>query len=130
MRLWEGTVSALAYQDFALRREARADNKFLIPFPKERATRDPVTLHRVYELQARPTGAVEISKLSGLRGLEILMQNVYRLTLAEYIGRKPAAFAVCAAAARQIPVFCFSRPIAFTAFEDGLDVLEKHIFNV
>jgi hypothetical protein len=43
------------------------------------------------------------------------------------MGHKPAAFALCAAAARDIPVFRFSRPLGFDVLDKGVEFLEHHL---
>ena len=53
------------------------------------------------------------------------MQNIYRLNLAERLGYKPHVFTVCAAAARDVPVFQFSRPLDFDALSQSIELLEK-----
>jgi hypothetical protein len=58
------------------------------------------------------------------------MQNVYRLELAERMGLKAGAFMVCAAAAREVPVFRFTRPLGFEALEATINFLEAHLANV
>jgi hypothetical protein len=68
-----------------------------------------------------------VNRLHGAAAIEVLMQNVYRLGLAEQMGFKPAAFILCAAAARRVPVFRFSRPMGFDALREGIDLLEGHL---
>jgi hypothetical protein len=55
------------------------------------------------------------------------MQNIYRLDTAESMGYKPAVFAVCAAVARDVPVFRFSRSLDFSALEETVAILEDHL---
>jgi hypothetical protein len=69
----------------------------------------------------------EERQVRGASAIELLMQNVYCLSLAPYMGRKPEVFAVCAAIARLVPVFQFSRPLPFEALHKGIDVLEDHL---
>ena len=71
-----------------------------------------------------------MSRLQGASAVEVLMQNVYRLRLAERLGYKPHAFMVCAAAARNVPVFRLSRPKHFHALEETIEVLEDHLRGV
>src|SRR5262249_4375351 len=59
--------------------------------------------------------------------VEVLMQNVYRLGLAERLGYKHHVFRVCAAVARYVPVFRFSRPKDFIVLEDTVEFLEDHL---
>ena len=58
------------------------------------------------------------------------MQNVYRLDLAERLGYKPHAFIVCAAMARGVPVFRFSRPLGFDVLNQTVEVLENHLWDM
>jgi hypothetical protein len=62
--------------------------------------------------------------------MEVLMTNIYRLGLAEHMGFKPAAFVICAATARDVPVFRFSRPMAFNALHEGVGLLEDHLRDI
>jgi hypothetical protein len=43
------------------------------------------------------------------------------------MGRKPAMFFVCAAAAKDVPVFRFSRPLGLNSLREAVDVLEDHL---
>jgi hypothetical protein len=65
--------------------------------------------------------------LQGAEVIEVLMQNVYGLGLAERMGFKPAAFALCAAVARDVPVFRFSRPLGFNVLREGMELLGDHL---
>ena len=108
-------------------REMHGYNKYFIPV---RAPQNPIEsrrLRRVYELQAAPDGATSVTRLQGAAAIEVLMQNVYRLGLAERLGYKPHAFGVCAAAARDVPVFRFSRPLGFDVLSPCIDLLEDHL---
>jgi hypothetical protein len=87
-------------------------------------------LERVYELHDAVSGPTKlITRLKGAAALEVLMRNVYRLGLAERLGCKHHAFRVCAAAARQVPVFRFSRPKDFNALGATVELLENHLRN-
>jgi hypothetical protein len=81
----------------------------------------------VYELHSAADGVIEVTRLQGATAVEVLMQNVYRLGLAERSGYKPNAFTVCAAAARNVPLFRLSRPKHFDALEETIGFLEEHI---
>jgi hypothetical protein len=68
-----------------------------------------------------------ITRLQGVAALEILMQNVYRATLAEYLGRRADLFVTCAAAAPEIPIYRFSRPMGFHLLPEAIELLEEHL---
>jgi hypothetical protein len=58
------------------------------------------------------------------------MQNVYASKFAERLGYKPRAFIACAAAARNVPVFRFSRPWDFAALSQSIELLESHLRDI
>ena len=86
-------------------------------------------LRRVYQLDAAPNGTTEVTRLQGAAAVKVLMQNIYRLNLAEHLGYKPHAFMVCAAAARDVAVFRFTRLLGFEALDQGIELLENHLGN-
>ena len=131
IRLWEDAMAILGCYGPEAERELRGWNKYLIPVRPPRNPLEPRRLRRVYELRATPDGgAASVTRLQGAAAIEVLMQNVYRLGLAEYMGYKPAAFVVCAAAARDVPVFRFSRPFGFSTLREGIECLENHLRDV
>jgi hypothetical protein len=58
------------------------------------------------------------------------MQNIYRVAIAERMGRKAKLFVTCAAAAQEVPVYRFSRPLGFQILPDVLKVLEEHLHEL
>jgi hypothetical protein len=131
LRLWEDAMTVLGCNGPGVEREYRGYNKYLIPVRPPRLPLQPRRLRRVYQLHASQDGGpAAINRLSGIAALESLMTNVYRLELAERMGFKPAAFVICAAVAREVPVFRFSRRLGFDALHDGIESLEDHLLNI
>jgi hypothetical protein len=131
IRLWEDAIKALDCEGPGVEREFRGYNKFLIPLRPPRTPNEPRPLRRIYQLDVAPDGdRASVNRVQGATAVEVLMQNVYRLGLAEYMGHKPAAFVVCSAAARDVPVFRFSRPMGFDALHKGVDFLENHMRDI
>ena len=110
VRLWEDAMAALGCRSAGVEREMRGYNKHLITIGPAANSMKPRRLRRVYALHAElDAGSAKVSQIRGSGALEVLMSNIFRLGLAERMGYKPAAFSVCAAAAREVPVFRFSR---------------------
>ncbi len=131
IRLWEDALAVLGCDGPGVEREFRGYNKYLIPVGPPRNPLQPRRLRRVYDLDTASEGsAASVSRLYGAAAVEVLMQNVYRLGLAEHMGCKPAVFVVCAAAARDVLVYRFSRPLGFDALREGVDFLEDHLRDV
>lgn len=131
IRLWEDAIAALGCEGPGIERELRGYNKYLIPIHPSPCPTESRNLRRVYQLRAMSNGVnPNIQPLHGAAVIEILMQNVYRLELAEYMGQKPAAFRVCAAVARNVPVFRFNRPMGFDVLQQGIDFLEAHLRDI
>ena len=108
-------------------RELRGYNKFLIPTQSPPHPESP-RLQRIYQLCAAPKGdPASVNRLQGAGAVEVLIQNVYRLGLAERVGQKPAAFLVCATTARNVRVFRFSRAMGFDILPQGVKLLEDHM---
>jgi hypothetical protein len=128
IRLWEDAVHALGFKGSGVEREFRGYNKYLVPVRPPDDPFAPRRLRRIYQLGVVPAGTTaNLTQVQGAAAVEILMQNIYCAPYAEVMGRKPAAFAFCAAIARQVPVFRFSRPLGFDVLCKGLDVLEDHL---
>ena len=131
LRLWEDAMKALGWYGQNVERELRGYNKYLIPLPSPTNPEAPRRLRRVYQLEPAPAGnRASITRLRGATAVEVLMQNIYRLDLAEHMGRKLDAFMVCAAAAEDVPVFRFTRSLQFAALPEAIDVLEYHLRDV
>lgn len=131
IRLWEDAVTALGCNGPGVEREFRGYNKYLIPVPPPKAPFASRRLRRIYHLNAALSGdAASINRVRGASAIELLMQNVYRMSLAEFMGRKADAFAICAAIAAQIPVFQFRRPLGFDVLREGIDILEDHLRDI
>jgi hypothetical protein len=127
IRLWEDAVYALGYDGPGVEREMHGYNKYFVPVRTPRSPLKHRRLRRIYELCPAHDGAIEVTRLRGATAIEVLMQNVYRLSLAERLGYKAHAFFVCAAAARNIEVFRLSRPKHFNALAQTIGVLEDHM---
>jgi hypothetical protein len=129
MRLWEDAVMALGFGGSGLEKETRGRHKYIIPSPLSRDPLKPSRLRRVYRLDPALNGCTSFSaeRVRGSAAIEILLQNIYRLSLAELLGYKSASFIVCGVAARDVSVFRFTRPFQFEHFEQGIDFLEKHL---
>lgn len=131
IRLWEDAIAALGYEEAAVERELRGYNKYLLPVLSPPNPIEPRHLRRVYQLDDAPDGSTpSVNRLYGASAVEVLMQNVYRLEFADYMGFKPAAFIACAAVARDVPVFRFSRPRGFNTLRQGLEFLEDHLRDI
>jgi hypothetical protein len=130
IRLWEDAVCALGYEGPGIEREMHGYNKYFVPVKSPRSPLRRRRLRRVYQLYPAPDGAIEVTRLQGATAVEVLMQNVYRLGLAERSGCKPNAFSVCAAAARNVLLFRLSRPKHFDALEETIGFLEEHIRQI
>ena len=131
LRLWEDALAALDCDQPGIEREFRGLNKYLVPTQPIRNPQNPRRLQRVYQLAAAADGdPTTITRLQGAATVEVLMQNIYRVAIAERMGRKANLFVTCAAAAREVPVYRFSRPLGFQILPDVLKVLEEHLHEL
>lgn len=131
IRLWADAIGALGYDPKTVEREFRGLNKFILPVAARNNPEEPRRLCRVYQLESAGEGEpVGIERVEGAPTIELLMPNVYRLTLAEYMGAKPTIFSVCATVARQIPVYRFRRQLGFDALPSAIACLEAHLADV
>src|SRR5262249_17345639 len=129
IRLWEKAVYALGCYSPGVEQEMHGFNKYFIPIRPPRSPSKCRPLHRVYQLEAAPEGVIEVSRLRGAAAVDAFIQNVYQSRLAKQLGYTPHVFTICAEAARNVPVFRFSRPRDFGALAAGIEVLEDHIRN-
>jgi hypothetical protein len=131
LRLWEDAMTALGCNSTGMERIWQGFEKYFIPVRPPKNPLQPRRLRRVYQLHATSTrDSAGIIRLHGAEAMEALIQNVYRLNLAEMMGYKPAAFAVSAAIAREIPIFRFSRPWGFDILRDGVTLLRDHLHDI
>jgi hypothetical protein len=130
VRLWEDAMAALGCGGAGVEREMRGYNKYFVPVGHAPNSMKPRCLRRVYALHAAAgAGVAKMTRIRGAAALEILMQNIFRLGLAERMGYKPAAFSACAAAAREVPVFRFSRRLEFSLLDETVEFLEHHLLT-
>jgi hypothetical protein len=128
LRLWEDAIVALGCNRAGAEAVWRGWDKYFIPIPRPRNPTAPRHLRRVYQLHAASDGdGAGVIRLNGAAAVEVLIHNIYRLDLAEYMGFKRAAFNVCAAVARHVQVFRFSRPMGLQALREGVEFLEDHL---
>jgi hypothetical protein len=128
IRLWEDSLDALKYRRQGVEQEARGSKKYILPLSPAQNPIKSSRLRIIYQLHAAlDNGPAYVKRLQGASAIEVLMQNIYKLGLADQMGYKPAAFVVCATMARQIPVFRFSRPMSFDVMRKGVEVLEDHM---
>ena len=126
IRLWEDAAAALGF--IGAERESHGLNKYLVPVPQPGSPFASRRLQRIYHLNRFPLcRTATVSQVRGAAAVELLMQNVYRLSLAEYMGRKPVLGAICAAIAGQIPIFQFSQSIGFDTLQENIEILEDHL---
>jgi energy-coupling factor transporter ATP-binding protein EcfA2 len=125
IRLWEDAAAALGF--IGTERESHGFNKYLVPVPQPESLFVSRRLQRIYHLNRVPfRRTATVSQVRGAAAIELLMKNVYRLSLAEYMGRKPALVAICAALAGQIPIFQLSQSIGFDTLRENIKILEDH----
>jgi hypothetical protein len=128
LRLWEDAMVALGCDQPGIAREFRGYNKYLIPLLPAQNPQNARRLRRVYQLETAAEGdRPSITRLQGAAAVEVLMQNIYRATMAEHMGRKANLFVTCAAAAREVAIYRFSRPLGFHALHEVVDALEEHL---
>jgi len=131
IRLWEDAMTALGREGPGVEPVWQGWNKYFIPMHPQRNPMKARRLRRIYQLHAAPDDSLpNVNRLQGFPAIEVLMQNIYQLGLAERMGFKPAAFIHCAAAASRVPVFRFSRPMSFHALCEGIDLLEAHMCDI
>ena len=96
IRLWPDALDALEYDRSAAERELRGYNKFLVPVTPPKESFAPRRLLRVYQLAASSAEEMpSVVQLQGAKSIELLVPNVYRLTLAEYLGFCPPTVFFC-----------------------------------
>ena len=127
IRLRKDVMAALGFDSPGIERVMRGCNKYFVPV---RPPRNPIQsrpLRRVYQLHRAPSGVAEINRLRGAAAVESLIQNVYPPGLAARLGYQSHVLTVCAAVARDVPVFRLSRPRDLAALDQGIALLENHL---
>lgn len=131
IRLWQEALEGLGMTSRSFTREFRGSNKYLVPLPTPKDPLKPRRLRAVYKLEKideehPPT----IARVRGAKAIEMLVPNVYRLTLANSLGCTSAIFAFCASLARETPVYQFHRTLSFEKMSDTIRFLENHFLDV
>src|SRR5262249_2551551 len=85
IRLWEDAWAALGYEGLEVEREMHGCNKYFVPIHPPRNPVESRRLRAVYQLQPA-RGVTRMTCLHGAAAVEALLQNVYRLGLAECLG--------------------------------------------
>ena len=130
IRLWEDAKTALGLNAPGTKRATPGRDKYVVPV---RPPQNPIgarPLRRVYQLHCAADDVIKVTRLRGAEAVEVVMQNIYPPGLAEHLGYQTHVFTVCAAVAREVPVFRFSRPRDFAAFDRGIECLERHLRTV
>jgi energy-coupling factor transporter ATP-binding protein EcfA2 len=125
--LWDDSMTALGFDGAGVERELHRYKKYFVPVRSPRNPTQSRPLRRVYQLNRVPHGVAEITRLRGADAVEVLMQNVYPPRLAHQQCYQSHVFRVCAATARDVPVFRLDRPWNFASFNQGIDLLENHL---
>ena len=114
IRLWEDALTELGFDPQSVSREVRAYDKFLLPVSTPKDVHAPRSLSRIYRLsRIRPGRKKSIKRIPGALAIEPMLQNVYRFSMAERMGQRPAVFEFCADVAARVPIYDFNRPIEF-----------------
>jgi len=128
IRLWEDARAALGFDGPEVEQELHG--KYFVPV---RPPRNPIQarpLRGVYQLHRARNGVAEVTRLQGADAVQVLMQNVYPSDFVAALGYQSRVFTVCTAAARDVPVFRFSRPQNFADLDQGTDLLESHLRGI
>ena len=128
IRLWDSAMDGLNYNKQGVERELRGFDKFLIPFEGRQDAARPMRLAAIYRLEtAFSDSQPYIDRLKGMAAFEAILQNTYRLQLAEAMGRRQQVFEFCKQIAGEVPVFQLSRPMNFEMLGKVLDLVENHL---
>jgi hypothetical protein len=125
IRLLEDTRAALGFP--AVQQESQRHGKYFIPVNEPKNPMRSRPLRGVYQLHRIPNGVTKVTRLRGAEAVEVLMQNVYPPNFAARLGYESNVFRVCAAAARDMPVFQLSRPHDFAALDQVIELLENQL---
>lgn len=128
LRLWEDAMKSLGRDPDNAEREFRGYNKYLVPLGSPQRPEAPRRLRAIYQLE--PAAEEETSavlRFSGSMAFEAVMQNIYRLNIAELMGLKANLFKVGSRIANHVPIFQFRRPMKYDALSSATDVLEEHL---
>jgi hypothetical protein len=125
--LWDDSMTVLGLYGAGVERELHGRKKYLAPVRSPRDPNQSRPLRRVYQLNRVPNGVAQVTRLHGADAVEVLMQNVYPPSLAHRQGYQSHVFLVCAATARDVPVFRLDRPWNLASFDQGIELLENHL---
>jgi len=130
IRLWDDMRIALGFDGPGVQRQMRGYDKYFVSISPPPNPTQPRLLRRVYQLHRVRDGSPKLTRLYGAEAVEVLLQNVYPPSLADRLGYERDVFLACAAVARNIPVFRFSRPTNFANLGHAIEILERHLLEL
>lgn len=125
--LWHDAKVALGINEAGVEREMQGCPKYFIPIRQPPNPTRARSLRRVYLLHRALTGKPEATRLRGGDAVEALLQNIYPPGLTDGLGYQPHIFNMCAAVARDVPVFRLTRTCDFAALDREIEFLERQL---
>jgi len=128
LKVWADAVEKLGEDKSALRQVRANLEKYGIPL-QEQYCRERTPLGRIYVLESKNNGSLELTEIRGTEKLTALVGNTYRLHfLGSGAGRAPN-FEQCAAVAARTVVMRLRRPTRPFLLEDLADLAEQDILR-
>lgn len=126
MKLWRDSLERLGAMDAKLPRVRGVIDKFLLS--SSQFDPAPVKLSAVYGLTtARGTAGLSILPLSGHLSAAMLLNNVYRSNVAQFIDGNTRLFDGVIKLARNVPTWIIQRPNDLTKLDDLARQVEEHV---
>lgn len=84
-------------------------------------------LKAIYELSIGDVEIVQVRKITGTKKLNIILNNIFRFGLVDYIGIDPIYFKKCVQLAKNIDIYKIIRPKEGYTIDQQIEIIEKSI---
>lgn len=89
--------------------------------------KNSAALKAIYELSVGNVDKVKAEKITGREKLNVILKNIYRVELANYIGIDPVYFKKCLQLAKNIQVYRIVRPKEGYTIDQQVEIIEASI---
>ncbi|AKG33378.1 phosphoenolpyruvate carboxykinase (ATP) [Paenibacillus durus] len=124
-KLWRDTAEKIFGSVDSLNRIPGVRDKYHVQMDGE-FIKAPKRLDALFELTTHPGSEVAVSEIKGPEKLMVILRNIYRPEIIEFMGKQSEHFIRCSRLASSLPVFHIERPEAgFTVDEQIKGIIHR-----
>jgi hypothetical protein len=127
-KLCRDAMEKMGYNIEAFKRIDEGRDKYAIPVHKS-FIKESMPMGALFEIAIGESPHVEIEEITGIEKLKLLLKNIYRVEVTQYLGGNPEYFKKCLELAKTVPFFKIKRPKEKFSVEEQIGVIEKVLEN-